>query len=346
MVKIEGNIAHVEDEDGFEIPVLIKECVVVDDIVQPAANTYSTTHKSSPAPASATKAEVPAKVSAVPSPAADIDEEMEGGDKINLVLAFEPEDPKRLSDTTFDAVLVNDSNYYVLFTYLVRPNDTDKWETRYAGVIEPHIQLIIDTVTRENVNSLDNLRVDAVFYKLQNSFEAKPVRSMRHKFDNTRFFKLHAYRSNPYFDSNVIAVDLINDDMPVNEPKLNAESLEHAMRQKRNNDRRPVQKRQLKKSAVMKGDTLEVDLHINEIIDNINGLSPADILNLQIDEFRRVMDANAHNKGQKIIFIHGKGDGVLRNALLKELTHRYKGNDVQDASFQEYGYGATQIKIR
>ena len=45
------------------------------------------------------------------------------------------------------------------------------------------------------------------------------------------------------------------------------------------------------------------------------------------------------------MFIHGKGEGVRRQALLKELTPRYKGHDVQDASFREYGFGATQVTI-
>jgi len=91
---------------------------------------------------------------------------------------------------------------------------------------------------------------------------------------------------------------------------------------------------------------IEVDLHIGALLDTTAGLSNADILNCQIDAFRKVMDENLRNKGQKIVFIHGKGEGVLRQALMKELTHRYKGNDVQDASFREYGYGATQVTIR
>ena len=93
------------------------------------------------------------------------------------------------------------------------------------------------------------------------------------------------------------------------------------------------------------GDKLVVDLHIHELVDNTRGMSNADMLNLQIDEFSRVMDENLRNKGRKIIFIHGKGEGVLRNAIMKELNHRYKGHDVQDASFREYGFGATQVTI-
>lgn len=117
------------------------------------------------------------------------------------------------------------------------------------------------------------------------------------------------------------------------------------MKQKANADRRvktPVKKHQKKGSD----DPLVVDLHINELVDSTRGLSSADMLNLQVDKFYKVMDENLRNHGRKIVFIHGKGDGVLRAAILKELNYRYKGHDVQDASFQEYGYGATQVKIR
>ena len=95
----------------------------------------------------------------------------------------------------------------------------------------------------------------------------------------------------------------------------------------------------------MRDGVLEVDLHIDELVDTTAGMSSADMLNLQIDTFRRVMDTNLNNKGLKIVFIHGKGEGVLRQALMKELNHRYKGHDVQDASFREYGFGATQVTI-
>lgn len=43
---------------------------------------------------------------------------------------------------------------------------------------------------------------------------------------------------------------------------------------------------------------------------------------------------------------NGKGDGVLRKAILTELKNKYKHYDYQDASFREYGYGATQVTIK
>ena len=125
---------------------------------------------------------------------------------------------------------------------------------------------------------------------------------------------------------------------------LDSGSLEDALKQKRAADRRqlarPVQKKQPKDGPLV------VDLHIHELLDNTHGLSNADILNYQVDAFRKTMDENLRNHGKKIVFIHGKGEGVLRQALMKELNYRYKGHDVQDASFREYGYGATQVTIR
>ena len=89
-----------------------------------------------------------------------------------------------------------------------------------------------------------------------------------------------------------------------------------------------------------------VDLHASEVLDTTAGLSPADILNYQLDIFRKTLEQYKAKKGQKIVFIHGKGEGVLRRAIISDLNYRYKKYTFQDASFQEYGYGATQVTIR
>lgn len=56
------------------------------------------------------------------------------------------------------------------------------------------------------------------------------------------------------------------------------------------------------------------------------------------------MESNAKNKGRKIVFIHGVGNGVLKNEIRKQLERKYKVY-YQDASFREYGYGATMVII-
>jgi hypothetical protein len=91
---------------------------------------------------------------------------------------------------------------------------------------------------------------------------------------------------------------------------------------------------------------IEVDLHINQLLDTTQGLSNADMLQYQLDKFHAVISENKNRKGQKIVFIHGKGEGVLRKEIEKQLKTRYKNFYFQDASFREYGFGATMVTIK
>ena len=75
-------------------------------------------------------------------------------------------------------------------------------------------------------------------------------------------------------------------------------------------------------------------------------MSAADILNYQLEVFRKTLAQYAKKKGQKVVFIHGKGEGVLRQAIIHELNYKYKQYPHQDASFREYGYGATQVTLK
>lgn len=348
IVKIVDNLAYVEDEDGFETPALIRECVVVGEApVKPSPSTrppeaaHAAAHPSKAAPAPAPK----------PEPELPPMEETPGGEKLNLVIAWEPRDIKQLSTTLWDAFLVNDSNFYLSFSFMSRADGEEGWTLRNSGVIEPGIQLWLGEVTREDIPQLSRIAFQYIAYKTDRPFALKNPALIERRLDCTKFFKLHCYRASVYFDHDVIAVPLVTDDRPQRPAPVNASALEDAMNAKRAADSRPARRqpvrRQLKRRdhKAPDGEPLVVDLHIAELLDDLRGLSPADMLNIQVDEFRRVMDENASAKGRRIIFIHGKGEGVLRNALLKELTHRYKGHDVQDASFREYGYGATQVTI-
>ena len=58
------------------------------------------------------------------------------------------------------------------------------------------------------------------------------------------------------------------------------------------------------------------------------------------------MESGGNMREQKFVFIHGKGDGVLRKAVIDELKRKYSNCRYQDASFQEYGFGATMVTIK
>ncbi|MBR5182993.1 MAG: Smr/MutS family protein, partial [Bacteroidales bacterium] len=90
---------------------------------------------------------------------------------------------------------------------------------------------------------------------------------------------------------------------------------------------------------------LEVDLHASALLETTVGMDNTAILKYQMEKFNEAMKTVLRKKGQRIVFIHGKGDGVLRKAILTELKTKYPTCRWQDASFKEYGYGATMVTV-
>jgi dsDNA-specific endonuclease/ATPase MutS2 len=87
---------------------------------------------------------------------------------------------------------------------------------------------------------------------------------------------------------------------------------------------------------------LEIDLHIEKLVPNKRGMSNYDILNLQTETVKRQMDFAQRNRIPKVVFIHGVGEGVLK-AELDFLLGRYENVTFQDANYQKYGLGATEV---
>lgn len=108
-------------------------------------------------------------------------------------------------------------------------------------------------------------------------------------------------------------------------------------------EKEKLQAKQQRKAQ--RDEELIIDLHAHELLETTSGMSATDIKKHQIGIFNRIMQENLSQKGKKIIFIHGKGDGVLRKAIIDELNYKYKSCEYQDASFQQYGFGATMVII-
>lgn len=96
----------------------------------------------------------------------------------------------------------------------------------------------------------------------------------------------------------------------------------------------------------LRNGVIEVDLHIEKLVETTAGMNNASILQHQLSIFKQTMEAYRAAKGQKLVFIHGKGEGVLRKAIIDELKLRYAKCEWQDASFQQYGFGATMVTIK
>lgn len=368
ITRIEGQIAYV-DEDGFETPVLLKEVVVVMPAGHERAANAPKVMFDQKAFDEGRKAVEPKTEKAAaakpsdpelpqPQPALPV-EETPHGEKPNLVLAFEPGDVKHLDKTRFSAVLVNDSNYYLDFTFLRRSAEERGWTVVYAGNVAPNELIDLVSITHEDLPKYEKIAFQCILYKKDKIFTLQPPVSVSRKLDVTKFHKFHCFRPGLYFDNPVLEVPLVNDGVVSKPLEVNVAEMQESMAERKSD--KDAAAELAKKYRVDKGNKhrehnpadnphkvlplIEVDLHIGELTDSLTGMEPKDMLEMQLSAVRRHMRDNQQRIGQKIVFIHGKGEGVLRKAVLDLLKKEYPKAELQDASFREYGFGATLVTI-
>lgn len=369
-----NNIVLVEDEDGFEIPTPISEVVVVTN------EDYSTTHQVSVAQQSSNNStqhsikqqlanntpddseededeeEDDPSVNFIPKP-----KERTGGDKLTVCLAFVPVDERDFQNTTFETYLVNDSNYLVAYAYFTIEGTNCK--LRYTGEIEPNTKLFLEEIHRNDLNSMLHLGVQLMAYKEDKAFLRQPMADVQFRLDAIKFYKSNTFVANEFFEQHALLYRLVDNGKVMRQFTLSARDFKAELyAESAPAEPAPTTKEQAEvkpKAAdkpqapspkrtkqILKDEKIVIDLHASELLDTTAGMSSSDILEYQMEVFRRTLDEYKKKKGQKLIFIHGKGEGVLRRAIIHELNYRFKQYPYQDASFREYGYGATQVTIK
>lgn len=356
------DIVLVADEDGFEIPTLVTEVVAVE------TNDYNIAKVVDGKKKGKTNEDKPTPTSVKNALAVNDDEEEEeetdiadqeltykpmaqerrGANELNLCLAFVPKRVKEISDTPFEVYLVNDCNYYIHYTLL--NYEGKACQVRHEGEIAPNTKVYLEELLHNRLEEWERITIQTLAFKRDKVFFPKPTYSVNLRIDGTKFYKLHAFQPSVFFNTPALTYDILKDDRAVRPMFVDADELREAMQTPEEQLPTEPQPRisGAEKRATRKQDRnaiVEVDLHAHKLLDTMVGLEPRDILEYQIKVFRDTMNAHLKNHGCRIVFIHGKGEGVLRNALLKELRTHYKQCRVQDASFREYGYGATMVTI-
>jgi len=330
-------MVYVEDADGFEIPVFERECVVIAAINE--KTNFPVKDFSSKTAATVQK---PIEIYVEePKPQQAIVETAEGEILVAL-LAFFPMDIKQMQTTSYECYLVNDSNYYL--NYNIINGENDAWKSVANGLIEPNTQELLAEISKEELSAWERLRVQLLPFKKDKNYTPQSLVDVNIKINAVKFYKLHSFTANDYFDEPAMLIDIVSENEKEAETKkmvdISPEEIKQAMFQKEQTGRPRIVNRP------QTSEIIEVDLHIDELLDTTAGLSNAAMLQCQLDKFHEVLDANKNRKGQKIVFIHGKGEGVLRKEIEKLLKTRYKAYYFQDASFREYGFGATMVTIK
>ena len=104
-----------------------------------------------------------------------------------------------------------------------------------------------------------------------------------------------------------------------------------------------ISRKASKVSKIKKQQQLEIDLHIHQITHSNAYMSNSDMLQKQMAVVKMKLEYAMKNYIQKVVFIHGVGQGVLKKELIKFLQ-KYP-IEINDASYRKYGRGATEVYI-
>lgn len=342
----------VEADDGFDIPMPITGVVVVGNTdalnferrpTKPAPTPATPAHPATPASPASPASPVP-PVNPAPAPA--VVQEFAGHDTLNVHLAFLPVDIKAISTTVMEAWLVNDSNYFV--TYAWASIGSGSLTMFDQGTLEPNSVVFLREFSRDMYEQLEHVSFQLFAWKQGKPYRRKPVIDAELRIETVKFFKLHTFRETPFFEDPALLYDIVRDDRPTRPVAIPRDELAEALSSGKKAADSPASPRKSRffGSKPDASAPVEVDLHIEELLETTAGMTNKDILDYQIETFRRVLRENQNRHGQRIVFIHGKGDGVLRAALKSELERKTDHYSFQDASFQRYGFGAMLVIVK
>ena len=342
---IDRQSVMVLNDDDFEVPTPVSELVVIESVADSRLRGSSSENKSEknkPQSVTTTTNEseesetAPISLTDIFYPPVAIDKE--NGDYLREYLAF----VQKTNQQGFDIYLINDSNYNVLYSIVATDAD-EQSQSEAVGVLEANTKVQFSSLAMDSVNLIPAYTFHLTFYR-KGSFKIKEPLSRTIELNPVKFYKEASFVKNEFFDKNAMMIALIDERAATDSiENMTDKDFKKVMAEKLKGER--TEHKEFKSGKAIQSQIVEVDLHIHELLDDFRGLSNSEMLEIQMRKFREELD-NAMRKGiKKIVFIHGVGAGVLKLEIRKELDRMKKKLDYQDASFKEYGYGATLVRI-
>lgn len=322
------NVVMVENQDGFEIPSLISQLVKVEDSEEKKPKIHDYSKKTAPKPVVEAPKEPEYKGAII-----------SGNDEPKFFLAFYPTDQNNPVGAEIEVHLINDSNFTLLYHFA--HFDGSVYQTIDTGMLEPNTKTYLEGISQSDLGNLPRfvfriLPVSTSGKSLVGPFVTEMV------VHGMKFFKESNYKKSSFFPGKAMVFSIVTDPLTDEIDKLTKQDFKAVVNEKDKQNRpqepKPIQKRT--------PEIVEVDLHIEELIDSTVGLSNHEILQIQLDRFQSEMKLAIETGVKRAVFIHGVGNGVLKQEIHKKLKSTYAKYYFQDASFQEYGYGATMVILK
>jgi hypothetical protein len=333
---ISPTMVSVMVEDGFEIPVMINEILLAEssDVKEAMFNQSFSL--------SATSQELSKedmfmdRVSALQK-FSSLNAKSNG-----IYLAYIPQDQVWLLKDNIDLFVVNHSPFEILYSFILAHEN--RFEGIDYGSVPPFSKIHIQTIQRDDLERWLNGFVQILFFKENDTTVRIPLHTP-FNIKLIRFLQKDAYAASNFMEEKGVLVYLGQ--------ALSAENFPQIERQKNDNSRQNTslkpadiitEKKIIDKYKVDKN-TAEVDLHIESMVEDHSKMDKSQILETQRRLFIQCLESAIEEKLQKIIFIHGVGNGILKNEITTILK-QYPNIHYFDASMQKYGCGATEVLIR
>jgi Domain of unknown function (DUF2027)/Smr domain len=307
--------------DGFEIPYLIAELVLVFDGTK-------TEEKIEPSHMQMKHEEVKQKIKYTKQ------------QKKGIYVAFAPEKINDIPNSDINVWLINYSDLKIIFTYSILQNSNFK--TIETGSAEAYEPLLIETIDRKILHDFSNFKIDILFYDVKEHAHQMPVSELI-KLKPIKLYKDNAFCENSFIPekSLIMSVYCLDDVYETNQssPKVDLAKILF-QKQAQNN----ISKKSKPHISNDPNSEMEIDLHIEELIDNFSGMSNFEIVQIQLNNFKNALDNAINGHYRKLVVIHGVGNGRLKQEVRNVLAS-YKNVRFYDGSYAKYGFGATEILI-
>ena len=328
---VNKDMVNVETDDGFEVPTMINNLIVVNspDIYE-SGRSRNTGTLSKPDQFVAKK---PAKPE---EPWFSDKNQVTGKDELQFLFVLVPEVPSSPPTGNISMYLVNNCNDTLLFRFSQKTKYN--YETVAAGSASPNSKVYLGLIKPEMLADLPVYCFQWLNFR-KRSKELETFQQKEITLSAVKFYKPNTFVVTRLFKVPVMVIQLHENPLKAELEKLSEHDFQEAVLQKEPRKReQPV--------VLPDSELIEIDLHIHELLDNFNNMTNAEMLAVQLNKFHEELARAISSGAKKIVFIHGVGNGTLKNELRRELQRKYSKYPSQDASFREYGYGATMVILR
>lgn len=332
--QINSFMVSVAIEDGFEIPTLVSELVIIEPS-GPSDKLFLT---------DSDKKEQKQESPAAPEEERSSRIDMKGIRDLmpsGIYLAYVPQDQQWIMTGNLDIYLINNTDHDILYSFFLK-DENGRFSGVDYGSISIRSKLIIESIVREDISQWSGGVIQVLFHSDESDKVLMPV-SSTFRIKGQVFFKDTSYKECSLLGLQKAII------YTVCELNRIPSTVEHILKEKEGEDTVPENASPFRPSAMIDNHRTgpreaEVDLHISALREQYDNLSPGEILTIQLGVFERMLESALANNYTHVVFIHGVGNGTLKQSLINRIKD-YGDIEFRNASFARYGNGAIELVL-